>query len=1014
MSKTYIEDDLKQRILDSADLIQTIQWFVPLKKDGANLKGRCTNCSDDDLKVSPGKVLFNCFKCESSGKFPMQYLQQQQAMTFIEGLEFLADKLDISIEQTAAAQPKKQSKRKKKKKEPFKSFRDKQLEESGIPEEAQRYSIKTGEKTVENFDRYRKGRLTEQGDIDINGDDMILVYRDIEGKPVTYRNKKGTEKPFYRVRHKYPERHLFDGKPMKYKSPPGTESVLWLSEYLIRQFELGGKVATLFIPEGEKKTDILGAFKYLAAGIMGIHNLSVESMPYVFEQIIRKFDIQNVVLLFDLDWRDISLKNDPKRSVDQRPKGFLSAAIKFRDFFYSYIAAGEFNLKILLGTHISEENDKGLDDFLCRHKGKEAEILSELDDAVVSQSHKNKYWELYDVTNWSGPKMRELWHLHNEKAFLEQHKEALKDLHEFRLGQLRRRYNHDKKEFELAEPLLPTEKYWKAKVNDKGVTNYYFDNIYVENFFKNRGIGIYSPEAFERILVHIDERKMVTKVDEVYIQSYILEFTKSLEQRDKLDIARWLKSNITKFFSPAQLNLLSNIDVNLVPTAHNRQVFVAKNGVIEITEDKIQLKKNFSYNYFDSDVIKHEFSIMDPLFKAKRVGNEWNIELTKLGKECEFLTFLYRTSCTYWKGLKADVSQPDGSWRIDQKDVIEHMDKATAEDRSDTMAFFITKLLAIGYTLHNHEDLSLTKAIICNDLKESGRKEAFGGTGKSILATCFKHITKFFFIDGAKRDLMASSRFIFEGVDKETRVILFDDIKDDFDFQALFPKLTWGLKADEKGTKAKNVGLKKYWVTLNGQIRKNDASTERRMYHLGFTDYYGLHRTPYQDYGHNLFTEWDKRQWDLFLNLIMQSCQLFLKHKLNYTIPKKQLEQRKMRLDLGDSFIEWAKLKYLEEGEDGNEAPWSNIEIEKNLIYKEFVIDYPNEKRWNDTAKVKRKLEIFAKYVGLDYNIRKQGKDIKSNGREYICISNDKYDMNSKIKCTIQTDIDRAKSAAFN
>jgi len=988
MAGKYISDELKDRILNVADLRSTMDNCIDLKKKGREWIGECKSCgSENGMRYVNGKGLFRCVKCEDSGKYPIQYLSTQMGMKFHDALLWLADNYNIEVPDAKPAPQQSKSKRKKNKKTE-KSFRDKQLESSAIPEKAQQYQISKGDEhnTMVSMDRYRSGRLKEDGSIDSNGDDMILVYRDLEGQQVTYRNKKGKQLPFYRVRHKYPERHISSktGKEMKYMSPAGSESVAWFSEYVLRMYAQGATIPTLFIVEGEKKADVLGAREFFGIGLMGIHNLSVDSMPYIFETIIRKCNVLNVVFLFDSDWKDISLK-DPSKSVDLRPKNFCSAAVKFKQFFWSYIASGEFNLNLLIGTHRSDEH-KGIDDFLCSHD-KPAEVLEHLKDAITSQNHINDSFDLTDVTNFSAHKIREIWDLHSEHAFMESHKDLLKDLAEFKLGQFKRKYNHDKAVFELAEALHPTEKFWKEWEDEKtNKTKYSFHNIYVVNFFQNRGIGNYMPHPYTYQLIHIDDKKMIKKVDDRYVHNYIIDFCLSLERNDAIDIAQYIKGSITKHFSVAQLKLLSILDVKLKPTVHNRQLFILKDGVVDITQDKIEQRKKFSHHYFESDVIHHEYKKLGPLFHAEQKEDGWNLEITDLGKECEFLQFLFNTSCTYWRDTRVDELDAENTERVYYQNAIDYLPKAKEEDQQTTKAYFITKMLATGYLLHDYDDLSLTKAVICNDLKEGSRKESNGGTGKSIFATMFEHVVKFFFIDAGKRDLMNGngSRFLFEGVDKETKIVCFDDIKDDFDFQTLFAKLTYGLKAEGKQMSGAQVGRKKYIITLNGQIKKNDASAERRKYNLGFTDFYNKERTPHQYFGHNLFQDWDKNQWNLWLNFIMQSSQLYLKYKLSYEIPRAHLDRRLKRLELGDNFLDWMDVKFME-------GPFINHEVCKTTLLNGFIKEYPSDRKYYNARIIKKKIMIYAEYREFDFNIRTNGERITSSGKEYICISNEEY-----------------------
>jgi len=991
-SDTYIAPDKVEEIKAIDDLLGTIEGFVELKKKGAAYIGECNNCGDPKgLTVTVGKGLYKCFKCGDGGKYPLQYLTGQRGMEYKESLIYLAETYNIDISPPIVPVKKMSSKKKQL------SFRDRQLQASGISLSAQQYEVTDGNTTME-LERYRKGKLNQYGEIDPTGDDMILVYRTLNGKTVTYRDKRGKEKQLYRVRHKYPEQHLSQktGRPMKYASPYGSGSHLWLPEYVIRAYELGSTFDTLYIVEGEKKADKLCCHKMLCVGIMGIHNLANEDMPYVFEQLMQAFNVKNVVFLFDQDWRDLSIKSD--KPVDMRPRSFCKAATRFRSYFYSFLVSGEFNFKIFIGTHKAEADQKGIDDFLVPNKGKEKEILDDLKTAVTGPGHTTDQWELYDVTEISDYAMKEIWKIHNEVAFLKHYKAELKDLREFKLGKIRRKYNEEEEKFELAQKVLPSEQYWIKSYDKHDNLKLTFDWIQIENFFKNRGIGIHEQSPEDIWHLHVESSSnMIRKVTPRYVQSYLIEYSKQLEDLS-MEISRFIKAGISRYLSPVQMNHLLPIDMRLRPAQREIMTLLFKDKVVEITKDEAEIKKHYVYHYWEEEVIQHDFELTGPLFTMEKKDGStgFDFEMTALGKESEILQFLYNTSCTFWRKKAASVHKKNLPARWVQNHSISNEAAGVTEDEIQaTNMHLLAKMVAFGYLLHDYEDVSNTKAIICMDLKDSERGAAEGGTGKSIFSFMAKHLVKLFDIDAGAKDLMAKDPFMFEGVDENTRIIVLDDARSDLDFQGMFSKITNGVKVKRKGKTTVRAGMKKFIINLNGMLRGSSNSFIRRQFLLGFTDYYNEKRTPYDEFGHNLFSEWDKKQWNLFFNLAIQCSQLYLKYNLKYSVPKEKLTRRSQRNELGENFIDWADLKYDEEG------VWRNKCMNKMMLMESFLKEYPNQRKYMTVAKIKEKLIIYAKYRKLDFNITKDGERIKSNGKEYLCLSDEKFnpsqDMAKKI-----------------
>ena len=254
---------------------------------------------------------------------------------------------------------------------------------------------------------------------------------------------------------------------------------------MIRSYKQGTIIETLYICEGEKKADKMCLEGLPAVGIMGIHNFAMSGeMPGQFELLIKRCGVVNVVFLLDSDWQDISVKDG--KPVDQRPRLFFKAVLKFHDYFYAYHHSG-IELRLYLG-HGKDPVHKGIDDLLVYGlKGKEKELVEDLEKARQDREGEGQYVNVYDITEMSNYRLKEFWHLHSQPAFINHHKEKLKELREFQIGNLRRRYNVDTDEFELAQKLLPHEQYWKKQEleDSKGRTydKYYFSYVNIRHFF---------------------------------------------------------------------------------------------------------------------------------------------------------------------------------------------------------------------------------------------------------------------------------------------------------------------------------------------------------------------------------------------------------------------------------------------------------------------------------------------------------------------------------------------------
>jgi ribosomal protein L37AE/L43A len=65
----YIQDEITDKINQTADIIDIIGQFVKLKKKGSAQVGDCPCCqSKEKLSVNGVKDIWKCFKCDEGGK----------------------------------------------------------------------------------------------------------------------------------------------------------------------------------------------------------------------------------------------------------------------------------------------------------------------------------------------------------------------------------------------------------------------------------------------------------------------------------------------------------------------------------------------------------------------------------------------------------------------------------------------------------------------------------------------------------------------------------------------------------------------------------------------------------------------------------------------------------------------------------------------------------------------------------------------------------------------------------
>jgi DNA primase len=96
------------RIMEESRIDEVVGEFVTLKKRGASLIGNCPfhNEKTPSFNVSVSKGIYKCFGCGKAGNV-VTFLMEQQQLTYVEALKFLAKKYNIEIVEEHVSEEKK-------------------------------------------------------------------------------------------------------------------------------------------------------------------------------------------------------------------------------------------------------------------------------------------------------------------------------------------------------------------------------------------------------------------------------------------------------------------------------------------------------------------------------------------------------------------------------------------------------------------------------------------------------------------------------------------------------------------------------------------------------------------------------------------------------------------------------------------------------------------------------------------------------------------------------------------
>lgn len=413
-------------------------------------------------------------------------------------------------------------------------------------------------------------------------------------------------------------------------------------------------------------------------------------------------------------------------------------------------------------------------------------------------------------------------------------------------------------------------------------------------------------------------------------------------------------------------------------------IFVKKDSnLIDLTnKDKMKdFVLNDLINRENLGFAPYDFMASNPKFFKNDFLNMLSSVDIEIKKDTDKTCFLYYKNCVVEVGIDyskvidyIDIDKYVWSSNVIDREYIE-FDHHNSEFRSfiwfisgeDRHSYNCFKS-AIGYLLHSFKTSANNKAIILND--EMISENPNGRSGKGLFFNGIKQLKKLVSINGKNFDLNA--QFAFQTVSTDTQVLVFDDVKRNFDFEGLFSVITEGLTIEYKGQGAIKLPVEKspkIVITTNYTIKGEGGSFDARKHELELSSYFNSNYSPLDKFGHMLFDEWTSDEWSRFDNFMIQCIQYYMQNGLQKQ-KHKNLEMRKLINDISSEFFAWC--------EDGNltlNYRWTNAEI-----FTKFTDENIDFKKMSHRA-LKKWIHSYCEYKSLIYS------DGTFNNQRYFIIS---------------------------
>lgn len=446
-------------------------------------------------------------------------------------------------------------------------------------------------------------------------------------------------------------------------------------------------------------------------------------------------------------------------------------------------------------------------------------------------------------------------------------------------------------------------------LNDKNKIQ--VDLLKYKLFLERNGFKKFFPEDCQKpTWVKIISNK-VTETSIEKIKDFVLDY---LLKRGEVDVWKYC-ANYPNLFSDKLLLMLDSVELMMLKDTKTKSFFAFKNGILEVDKNQYKLIDYIDVNGYvwESQIIQRDWISLDDY-------------------QNEYMTFIHNVSNN--EPLPIECS--------------------------------------IGYLLSTYKNKMNNKAIILNDEVISQNPE--GGTGKGLFVQGLRQIRKVSILDGKTFDDKKS--FPYQTVSPETQILVFDDVLKNFNFENKFSLVTEGMTLERKNKDAIKLKVEdspKMVISTNYAIKGEGNSHDRRRHELEIAQYYGKNLTPYDEFGRQLFDDWNLEDFQKFDNYMIYCLQAYFKNGL-IKQNSKNLKLRKFIAETSMEFFEWA--------EDLENLP-RNVRLNKTEYYNKFIEDYQDFKRYLQVKTFIKWVDKYCKFKNIEYN------EGNSNGNRWFMLIND-------------------------
>lgn len=246
---------------------------------------------------------------------------------------------------------------------------------------------------------------------------------------------------------------------------------------------------------------------------------------------------------------------------------------------------------------------------------------------------------------------------------------------------------------------------------------------------------------------------------------------------------------------------------------------------------------------------------------------------------------------------------------------------------------------AIGFALHTYKDPSRPYAVILQD-QEMG-DEPQGGTGKDLVMKALGYLRNVVYQSGKAFDPMKN--FAFQRVDRRTELVVLQDLRKGVTFESLFNIISDGIEVERKHKDQYLLSYDespKIAITTNYPLKASGTSNARRKGkgEIEIAPHYNPGHTPFDEFGHVLFLDWDQNEWHKFDNFMASAVQGYLANGLASS-PDVNRSANALRAYTEEGFGEWMDAWW--QGAEKDSRGWAPFR--SNVLYGQYASEASSE-----------------------------------------------------------------------